>query len=263
MCSSIGIYKRTPELAGLPLASSSLHRWEQVHTEHITGVKESGDNVVNVTLPVTSSSMTARNVSQSVSDSPGNKSKSYLTVPWLLLGTRMKSSERLSDLMLVLWALGSSWWRTMFSLMYMNLHSSTATDCPGAHWWPAPDIGRGPPGYHLPNRQEHAAGYVGRSAWRHARPTNTNPLTVMPFCSQQIIQYIRKYFQLEYFVHQDLSENVCNWAAQQAASSYSKPNQDLHINLSGFWLLVLEDTHKWHWATDVGVRSEDVSMCYR
>ena len=56
----------------------------------------------------------------------GGKCMSYLTVPWLLLGTRMKSSERLSDLMLVLWDLGSSWCRIMFSLMWPQ--------CVGSYW---------------------------------------------------------------------------------------------------------------------------------
>ena len=35
LCSSTGICEKTPELAGPPLAPHSLHRWEQVHTEHM------------------------------------------------------------------------------------------------------------------------------------------------------------------------------------------------------------------------------------
>ena len=65
-CSSIGIYKRTPEWPGPPLAPHSLHRWEQVHNEHMWRVskKESAEAVVNVILPVSSSSMASLVVGQ-------------------------------------------------------------------------------------------------------------------------------------------------------------------------------------------------------
>ncbi len=56
--SSIGICHWTPELAGLPLAPCAFHRREQVHPEHVTDVKGSGEAVENVMLPVTSFSMT-------------------------------------------------------------------------------------------------------------------------------------------------------------------------------------------------------------
>ena len=84
------------------------------HWAHVTGVKESGDAVVNV----------MRWVSDGLGmQIPGG---SETTVPWLLLRTGMKSWERSSDLMLVQWALGSSWCRTMPGLMW--------PECVGSSW---------------------------------------------------------------------------------------------------------------------------------
>lgn len=55
-CNSIGIDRRTPELAGFTC--------QDAHTEHVTGIQESGDTVANATLPETSSSMTGLAVGQ-------------------------------------------------------------------------------------------------------------------------------------------------------------------------------------------------------
>ena len=62
LCSSIGICQTTPELAGFPLTPRSLCSWEQVHSTW--DMKESGDVVANVILPVTSSSMNGLAVGQ-------------------------------------------------------------------------------------------------------------------------------------------------------------------------------------------------------
>lgn len=56
LCSSIGICRRTPVLAGPPLALCCLDRWEQVHTDHMWRTWKSLETLW-WTLPVTSSSM--------------------------------------------------------------------------------------------------------------------------------------------------------------------------------------------------------------
>ena len=85
-CSSIGIRQRTLEIArsatGDPFSSKMR---AGSHWAHVTGVKESGNAVVNIILPVTSSSMTGLAV---------GRTDLHVIVPWLLLGTGMKSSER-------------------------------------------------------------------------------------------------------------------------------------------------------------------------
>ena len=72
---------------------------------------------VNAVLPVTSSSMTSLVVGQwwtwEYPWRTAQTSMSQPTVPWLLIGTGMKSSVRFSDFTLVQWALGSSWCRTI------------------------------------------------------------------------------------------------------------------------------------------------------
>jgi hypothetical protein len=40
-CRTFGIYQKTQRLANSPLAPCALHRWKQVHTEHVTDVTES------------------------------------------------------------------------------------------------------------------------------------------------------------------------------------------------------------------------------
>lgn len=37
-------------LGGLPLAHCAFHKWDQVHPEHMTDVKGSGEDVENITL---------------------------------------------------------------------------------------------------------------------------------------------------------------------------------------------------------------------
>ena len=88
------------------------------HWAHGTGMNDSGDAVVYYMPPVTTSSMTGLAVGQWWSGeahpwSVAQTSTSQPTVPWLLLGTNMKSSEWYSDLTLMEWALGSSWCRTV------------------------------------------------------------------------------------------------------------------------------------------------------
>lgn len=61
----------------------------------------------------------------SVEADPGRVSTCSPAVTWQLLGTGIKSSGPLSDLILVPWALGSSWCWTMLGLVWLK--------CPG--WW--------------------------------------------------------------------------------------------------------------------------------
>ena len=93
---------------------------------------------------------------------------------------------RLSHLTLVQWTLGISWCRTVPGLMWPECVGSswmmkgieatdrlpcssdlnpiaamgryvsrTATNCPGAHWFPDPGLGGDPLGHHPPTHQEH------------------------------------------------------------------------------------------------------------
>ena len=72
-------------------------------------VKESKDGTVNVMVPVTSSSLALdRWWSGGVSLEGRIASMSQLTLPDLLLGTKIKSREQLSNLKLVQCALGYS-----------------------------------------------------------------------------------------------------------------------------------------------------------
>ena len=61
-CSLIDIHERSPELAGPPLAPVLFT--DESRFTHVTGVKEFGENVGTVMLPVTSSTMTCLSVGQ-------------------------------------------------------------------------------------------------------------------------------------------------------------------------------------------------------
>lgn len=113
-------------------------------------------------------------------------------VPLLLLCPGMKSPKPLSDLTLLQWALGSSFWMTKPSLVwpecvgsfwmmkalmpltgplvpqtstqlrtsghYVSEHPMlliSTTECPGAHWCPDQDLAGDPPGHHPPIHQDH------------------------------------------------------------------------------------------------------------
>ena len=96
------------------------------HRAHVTGVKESGDTVVNVMLPVTSSSLTSLVLGQRWSGG---------AYPWRVTQTPIanSSSQRLSDLTLVQWALGSSWCRTHVSRVWQQFMDVEGID---AIEWP-------------------------------------------------------------------------------------------------------------------------------
>ncbi len=128
----------------------------------------------------------------------------YPMVDLLLSGTGMNFSGQLSDLTLLVWALGSSWcmtnecvgslWMMMVLMLFTGLHNpqtciqlktsgmlhigaftatNNTTDCPGAHWCPDPGLAETPPGHHPLSHQEHDA--VG-SAYRHVGAINTTDL---------------------------------------------------------------------------------------
>ena len=104
-CSSVSIHQRTLELASLPLAPRSLHRWERVHTEHwVSGVKASGDVVVNVMLLVTSSSVTSLVVGQWWSGD--GRTDLHAIANGTLTAVRLRD-ELLSDYQTLGWCSGS------------------------------------------------------------------------------------------------------------------------------------------------------------
>ena len=88
--------------------------WEQVHTEHSDRCERVWRRRGEREAAVTSSMTSLMDQWRSEEAEPGRGTQTFMsqpTAPWLLLGTRMKSSERLSDTVAEApgFLLGSSW----------------------------------------------------------------------------------------------------------------------------------------------------------
>lgn len=198
-CTSIDICHRTPELANPP----------RDRHEGIIQHDQVGGELVMVREEISLEGLTDLHV----------LANGALT---LQLGTKMKFSEPLLELILEHWVPPGAWCRDDKTLVYwpscspdlnpfknpwVIMHQSVqshqvaqTTDCPGAHWCPDPGD---PPGYHPPSDQEHAQMLMVVLMGMGVHNTNKLRIAVMKFrqiwsaCNLHFVFWIWLWFWLQ------------------------------------------------------------------